>query len=313
MLVKLELLKLLVLKKPIYFLEVETNRIKNTNRPIQGIKKMVYIYMQTTLFILLSYVLIASINIKNINLNLKSSLFEIKPRIFCIIFTIPENYISKATVIHQTWGHKCDNHKFISVIPNKHLNQSRIKNNSTEIKFNNFTILQPAGFIKDAYRNLTEKLYLAIRHVYSNYNDYDWYIKADDDTFIHMNNLRLFLATKNPYKPVTYGYDFKLYVKNGYHSGGGYVLSKNALNRIGAKLTENEKFCPNSGTEDVDIARCLRLLDVYPNKSLDSLGRERFHMFSIDEYFKSQLPSWIYKWASNVPQLVTFSYHLPIS
>jgi glycoprotein-N-acetylgalactosamine 3-beta-galactosyltransferase len=58
-------------------------------------------------------------------------------------------------------------------------------------------------------------------------NKYDWYLKADDDTFVFVDNLRLFLNDKNPNLPVDYGYDFKVKVEGGYHSGGGgYVLSK---------------------------------------------------------------------------------------
>ena len=48
--------------------------------------------------------------------------------------------------------------------------------------------------------------------------------------------------------PITYGYTIKLEVPNGYHSGGaGYILSKESLNRIGSKLSNDFKFCPNSG------------------------------------------------------------------
>ena len=36
----------------------------------------------------------------------------------------------------------------------------------------------------------------------------------------------------------------------GYHSGGaGYLLSKESLSRLGKKLNEDFKFCPDSGVE----------------------------------------------------------------
>ena len=56
--------------------------------------------------------------------------------------------------------------------------------------------------------------------VFDKFNDYDWYLKADDDTYIFMDNLRDFLKTKNSSSPVTFGYDFKTDVPYGYHSGG---------------------------------------------------------------------------------------------
>jgi len=75
-------------------------------------------------------------------------------------------------------------------------------------------------------------------------------LKADDDTFIFVDNLREFVSNKNSSLPVTYGYDFKVIVDHGYHSGGGgYLLSNEALLRIGTKLNNDYKFCPNTGTE----------------------------------------------------------------
>jgi hypothetical protein len=50
------------------------------------------------------------------------------------------------------------------------------------------------------------------------------YSKADDDTYISVENLKAFLSTKNPEAPVTYGYDFKTIVDYGYHSGINFFL-----------------------------------------------------------------------------------------
>ena len=89
-----------------------------------------------------------------------------------------------------------------------------------------------------------------MKHLYNKYNDYDWYLKADDDTFIFVENLLAFVSDKNSSQPVTYGYDFKVIVDHGYHSGGGsYLFSQEALNRLGAQLNNNYNFCPNTGTE----------------------------------------------------------------
>jgi len=151
----------------------------------------------------------------------------------------------------------------------------------------------------DAYKKLTDKVFLTFKYIFIHDEKYDWYLKADDDTFIFMDNLREFLTSKNKFQPVTYGYDFKIAVKNGYHSGGaGYVLSKEAFRRLGSKLNEDYKFCHVSGYEDVDVAACLRLLGVYPNKSLDHLGRERFHPFNIHAHYYNVI-SWLHLYAAN--------------
>ena len=66
---------------------------------------------------------------------------------------------------------------------------------------------------------------------YKTYTDYedkvDWVIKADDDTFIVMENLKFLLSSYNHTDPIWFGCEFKVIVKDGYMSGGaGYVLSK---------------------------------------------------------------------------------------
>lgn len=173
------------------------------------------------------------------------------PKIFCIILTSEKNYEKKSKIIYDSWASKCDDYRFIAMVPpeiNKS-NKTFSKNESIEFEYKNqLKFLQPADLVHDSYDELTDKVYFTLKDVYKRYNKYDWYLKADDDTFIFVDNLRNFLIDKNSTDPVTYGYDFKVIVKKGYHSGGaGYVLSNEALTRIGSKLDKNFKFCPNSG------------------------------------------------------------------
>ena len=252
------------------------------------------------------------INTDNLTLpHLTKPLPRKKFKIFCMILTSAKNLESKAKIIYETWAHKCDNYKFISTVSDEIRNGNdtryKISENGTEFHYH-FDILQPPGLINDTYSKLTDKVYITLKHLYNKYNDYDWYLKADDDTYIFVDNLRKFVSDKNPSSPVTYGYDFKVIVQNGYHSGGGgYLLSNEAFKRLGGMLNNDYKYCPNTGkkclafiffslyfififlgTEDVDIARCLRRLGVYPNKSIDDSGRERFHPLSISGHYNGK-------------------------
>ena len=51
-------------------------------------------------------------------------------------------------------------------------------------------------------------MFQTFKYLYKNYNDFDFYLKADDDTFVFVDNLRKFLSNKNRSSPVTYGWDF---------------------------------------------------------------------------------------------------------
>lgn len=231
-----------------------------------------------------------------------------KNQIFCIILTSKNSIYTKGKIIYQTWAKSCDNFKFILKIPDdvkkNAMNFSDFSYNKNDA-FEVFNMLEPPEFEKDEYGILTDKLFVTLKYIYRKYNYYDWYLKADDDTFIFVENLRNFVSNKNPLLPVTYGYDFKLYVEKGYHSGGaGYLLSNEALRRIGSKLNYDLSFCANSGIEDVDVAKCLRKLDVYPNKSLDFLGRERFHPYSISMHYNGDYPLEFLRYSSNVVQKV---------
>jgi glycoprotein-N-acetylgalactosamine 3-beta-galactosyltransferase len=87
--------------------------------------------------------------------------------------------------------------------------------------------------------------------------------------------LKLFLKDKNSTEPITYGHDFHHHnVSKGYQSGGaGYVLSQEAMRRIHDALIADFSFCKTAiingiMSEDIDVSRCLRRLNVFPSKRI---------------------------------------------
>ena len=106
--------------------------------------------------------------------------------------------MTKASVVVDAWANKCDNYKLVTLL--SETNKTQLPKEIID------HVLEPPGLEHDIYEKLTDKVFLSFKHIYSQYPDYDWYLKADDDTFIFMDNLEYFLSTKNPYKPVSYGY-----------------------------------------------------------------------------------------------------------
>jgi glycoprotein-N-acetylgalactosamine 3-beta-galactosyltransferase len=224
-----------------------------------------------------------------------------------MILTSKKNLESRVSITYDAWAHKCDDHDFVLLIPGE---ENKI-GQRIEKKINNaFNLLQPEGLLNDSYNQLTDKVYHMFMDTYKYKKKYDWYIKCDDDTFLFVDNLRQFLHDKNSSEAVSYGYDFKVKVKNGYHSGGaGYVLSGEAFERLGSALLTNYSFCPNSGTEDIDCISCLESLGVKKGKSTDTMGKETFFPQNILDFVYGTKIEWLKEYAKNpVPIKVEFFY-----
>ena len=231
-----------------------------------SVKKFSAKIIISSLFVAVSFILFGCIRLKYIIPQIN------RPTLFCFILTSPKNFYTKTTTIHLTWATQCDNFKFVSVIPKLYLNRARNAKESIEVD-QPFSLLQPYGLQTEIYKKLTNKVYATIVALYMNYNYYDWYLKADDDTFIFVDNLRDFLANKNMSIPLKFGYNLKTWQSG----GAGYVFNNKALNVFGSKLYDDLKNCPNTGTEDQDMSACARKLNVSEPNSIDSSGRELFH------------------------------------
>jgi glycoprotein-N-acetylgalactosamine 3-beta-galactosyltransferase len=119
-------------------------------------------------------------------------------------------------------------------------------------------------------------------------DEFDWILKADDDTYVIMENLKRFLLDKCPTEDTFYGFRYKPLkpdtFKHDFNSGGaGYVISNKAVKQFTSKYASDGKFCRNTtGAEDVDIAKCLGEIGVKPGDSRDEFGLERFHPLSYE-------------------------------
>lgn len=94
----------------------------------------------------------------------------------------------------EVWASKCDDFRYVLFMNNDTTGLNEIDH-----------VLQPPNLLNDTYGKLTDKVLNAIKYVYFKYPNFDWYLKADDDTYVFVDNLRWFLSKKNASKPVTFG------------------------------------------------------------------------------------------------------------
>lgn len=228
-----------------------------------------------------------------------------KIRVFCMIFTYDQKIATRAFMVYNTWAQRCDDFKFVlKLTPNLSFKNKKVYLNGIDIGLPADSIIDP-GIENEKYRKLTDKTYRSLIYVKNHFGNFDWYLKADDDTYVFIDNLRKFVINKNASEPVTFGFDFKRYVDEGYHSGGaGYLMSREAINRIATKLEKNYSFCPNRGVEDVDVAACFRSVEVHPGLSRDFFGKERFHPLPIKSLYYGRFPKWFLKYSAQAPAKV---------
>ncbi|XP_013419453.1 glycoprotein-N-acetylgalactosamine 3-beta-galactosyltransferase 1-like [Lingula anatina] len=203
-----------------------------------------------------------------------------KVRVLCWVMTAPQNLELKASNVKNTWGKRCNVLLFMSSKDDKDFPAIGLD-------------------IPEGREHLTGKTMRAFKYAYDHhFNDADWFMKADDDTYVIVENLRYMLSEYNSSDPIYFGHHFQTIVKQGYFSGGaGYVISKEALKRLALNGIGRPDMCrQDGGAEDAEIGQCFEKLGVKTGDSRDAMGRSRFHCFNPETHLLGGYPDWYYKY-----------------
>ncbi|XP_041437130.1 glycoprotein-N-acetylgalactosamine 3-beta-galactosyltransferase 1-like [Xenopus laevis] len=189
-----------------------------------------------------------------------------KVRVLCWIMTSPNNLLTKAIHLKHSWTRHCNRTLFMSSTANESF---------------------PAIGLgtKEGRDELYWKTIKAFQYIHQNHLDEaDWFLKADDDTYVVMENLRFLLSNYTPEEPVYLGKRFKPFVNQGYTSGGaGYVLSKETPKRF-VEAFRTGVCTHTSHVEDLALGQCMEKLGIIPGDTRDLNKRETFHPFTPENH-----------------------------
>nr|XP_057903119.1 glycoprotein-N-acetylgalactosamine 3-beta-galactosyltransferase 1 [Doryrhamphus excisus] len=206
-------------------------------------------------------------------------------RILCWIMTSPKNLESRTKHIKETWAERCDTVLYMS----------SVKTDFPTVELN----------VSEGRENLFRKTIQAFHHIHQHHlNDADWFLKADDDTYVIVENLRRMVSQLDSEEPLYLGRRFRPFVGQGYMSGGaGYVLSKEALRRF-IRGFATGACTPYSSTEDLSLGKCMEAMKVEPVDTRDGNGRHTFHPFPPERYLVVQ--------TQKKPWHLLYEYYPPI-
>lgn len=108
-------------------------------------------------------------------------------RLLCLMLTYPSNK-DKIKVIKETWIDRCDKVMLISQLSTGGIESV------------------PIEYPKESRENLWRKVIRAFIWAHDNeINNFDWFMKMDDDTYVIMENLKRFLSKYDTNKPYYFG------------------------------------------------------------------------------------------------------------
>ena len=98
----------------------------------------------------------------------------------------------QAIHVKNTWGSHCDKLIFMSTQEDPHLGAVKLLG------------------AEEGRQGLWGKTKRAFKYVYENhFDEYEWFMKADDDTFVVVENLKEVLSNHSTNDPIAFGHNFK--------------------------------------------------------------------------------------------------------
>ncbi|KAH8297572.1 hypothetical protein KR054_003244 [Drosophila jambulina] len=214
-------------------------------------------------------------------------------RILCMVLTMPKHHQTKAAEVKLTWGRRCNKLVFISSQEDKELGAIDIH-------------------LVEKRRHLLRKVGKALKYVFQNFvEEYDWFLKAEDDTFVVMENLRLLLYPYDPEAALYFAQrNHSSSLKGNKSEGASYVMSREALRRLHRVPRNIYKIDSLSSLpEEEQLAFCMRYMGAVAGDSRDEEGHDRFLPMILPDKMPKLKDMAVYKTAEDVNSKLGITIH----
>ncbi|XP_065670975.1 chondroitin sulfate synthase 1 isoform X2 [Hydra vulgaris] len=174
-----------------------------------------------------------------------------KKFIFIGVMTAEKYLDSRARAVYETWGSDLKGYGKLMFFA------------SSQIKDSDLPVVFLDG-VDDSYPP-QKKSMMMLKYMHDNYiNEYEWFVRGDDDVYIRIDKLQNFLLTLNSSDDLYIGQTgryketLRFGIKENYCMGGpSFVFTSSAL----YKLIPYVKYCLEhlkTKHEDVEVGRCLK-------------------------------------------------------
>lgn len=178
--------------------------------------------------------------------------------VFIGVMTAKKFLSTRAAVINQTWAQTVPGQMAFFVGDNVALDSE----DAVDLP------LVRLPRVDDSYPP-QKKSFLMLKYMYDNYLDqFEWFVRADDDVYLRMDKLEVFLRSLNSSRPLYVGQAglgtpeeygmLNLGDEENYCMGGpGIVMSRETVKRVGPHIKECLKNL-YTNHEDVELGRCVK-------------------------------------------------------
>eukprot|EP00586_Coscinodiscus_wailesii_P005385 CAMPEP_0172487884 /NCGR_PEP_ID=MMETSP1066-20121228/17169_1 /TAXON_ID=671091 /ORGANISM="Coscinodiscus wailesii, Strain CCMP2513" /LENGTH=858 /DNA_ID=CAMNT_0013254773 /DNA_START=142 /DNA_END=2718 /DNA_ORIENTATION=+ len=216
--------------------------------------------------------------------NLEDNVDTVPPlRVMCVVYGYTRSR-SRLEAIGDTWGRRCDG--FMALSPET-------------VPALGMVHVPHFGGYEGSIKSLWQILRSLLAYVHDNYKwDYDYFHFCQEDVYLIVENLRLFLRelemerekTQEPkcHNPVFTGLRQRM-KKGGYHTLGGFTINRDTLITLVKKASHCYSTLTNPYAERL-LGECLVAQQIIAAPSVDKRKEKRYHNSDPEEVFRKSKP-----------------------